>query len=76
MAISYIISDGYSSVTACRPIAHALPDRFVNVLRVLMHKSDAEAHDPDRILALEALNKPLSREGFEAFYPIFITLKI
>lgn len=51
-----------------QPIAHALPDRFVNVLRVLMHKSDAEAHDPDRRLALEALNKPLSREGFEAFY--------
>ncbi|MHA1630722.1 MAG: hypothetical protein ACTSVS_11110 [Candidatus Heimdallarchaeota archaeon] len=51
-----------------QPIAHALPDRFVNVLRVLMHKSDAEANDPNRILALEALNKPLSREGFEAFY--------
>ncbi len=51
-----------------QPTAHALPDRFVNVLRVLMHKSDAEAHDPDRTLALEALNKPLAREGFEAFY--------
>jgi len=51
-----------------QPVAHALPDRFVNVLRVLMHKSDAEAHDPDRTLALEALNKPLAREGFEAFY--------
>lgn len=51
-----------------QPIAHALPDRFVNVLRVLMHKADAEPHDPDRKLALETLNKPLSREGFEAFY--------
>ncbi|MBU1340456.1 MAG: hypothetical protein KKE44_03650, partial [Proteobacteria bacterium] len=51
-----------------QPIAHALPDRFVNVLRVLMHKSDAEPHDPDRKLAIEALNKPLAREGFEAFY--------
>lgn len=51
-----------------QPIAHALPDRFVNVLRVLMHKADAEEDDPGRVLALEALNKPLSREGFEAFY--------
>lgn len=51
-----------------QPIAYALPERFVNVLRVLMHKSDAEDNDPDRTLALEALNKPLSREGYEAFY--------
>lgn len=51
-----------------QPRANALPERFVNVLRVLMHKSDAEDHDPDRKLALEALNKPLSREGYEAFY--------
>jgi hypothetical protein len=33
-----------------------------------MHKSDAEDGDPDRTLALEILNKPLSREGYEAFY--------
>ena len=51
-----------------QPMAHALPDRFVHVLRVLIHKSDAKAGDPDRSLALESLNKPLSREGFEAFY--------
>lgn len=51
-----------------QPAAHALPDRFVHVLRVLMHKSDAEPNDPDRLQALEALNKPLSREGYEAFY--------
>ncbi len=51
-----------------QPIAYALPDRFVNVLRVLMHKSDAEDDDPDRVLSLAALNKPLEREGFEAFY--------
>lgn len=51
-----------------QPKAHALPDRFVNVLRILMHKADAEDSDPDRSLALEALNKPLAREGFEAFY--------
>jgi hypothetical protein len=35
---------------------------------MLMHKSDAESNDPDRSQALEALNKPLSREGYEAFY--------
>ena len=51
-----------------QPIAHALPDRFVNVLRVLMNKADAEDNDPDRSLALKALNKPLEREGYEAFY--------
>jgi len=51
-----------------QPAAYALPERFVNVLRVLMHKSDAEDIDPDRTLALEALNKPMSREGYEAFY--------
>jgi len=49
-------------------VAYALPDRFVHVLRVLMHKSDAESNDPDRSQALEILNKPLSREGYEAFY--------
>lgn len=48
--------------------SHTLPDRFVNVLRVLMQKSDAEDDDPGRLLALEALNKPLAKEGFEAFY--------
>lgn len=51
-----------------QPAAYALPERFVHVLRVLMHKSDAENSDPDRSLALEALNKPLSREGYEAFF--------
>jgi hypothetical protein len=48
--------------------AYALPDRFVHVLRMLMHKSDAEPDDPDRLQALEILNQPLSREGYEAFY--------
>ena len=47
---------------------NTLPDRFVHVLRVLMHKSDAEPEDPDRELALETLNRPLSREGYKAFY--------
>ncbi len=51
-----------------QPTAHALPDRFVHLLRVLMEKFDAEPDDPDRSLALEVLNKPLIREGYEAFY--------
>ena len=51
-----------------QPTTHALPERFVHVLRMLMHKSDAEPEDPDRSQSLEALNKPLSREGYEAFY--------
>ncbi len=51
-----------------QPAAFVLPDRFVNVLRVLMHKSDAQDDDPSRMLALETLNKPLAREGYEAFY--------
>lgn len=49
-------------------IANTLPNRFLNVLQVLMHKSDAHLDDPRRLKALEELNKPLSREGFEAFY--------
>lgn len=47
---------------------HTLPDRFMNLLRVLMHKSDAEDDDPGRSKALLLINQPLSREGFEAFY--------
>lgn len=51
-----------------QPALYALPERFVHVLRVLMQKADAEPGDSDRSLALEILNKPLSREGYEAFY--------
>ena len=47
---------------------HTLPDRFMNLLRVLMHKSDAEDDDPGRVKALSLINQPLGREGFEAFY--------
>jgi hypothetical protein len=47
---------------------NTLPDRFVTVLRVLMQKADAEENDPGRLLALQTINKPLEREGFEAFY--------
>lgn len=47
---------------------YVLPERFVRVFRVLMQKADAEEDDPDRSLALEYINKPFSREGFEAYY--------
>lgn len=47
---------------------NTLPSRFVHVLRVLMQKGDAAADDPGRKEALVELNKPLSREGYEAFY--------
>ena len=50
----------------CPP--NMLPPRFVHVLRTLMHKSEATEDDPQRINALIELNKPLTREGFEAFY--------
>ena len=47
---------------------NTLPDIFVHVLQVLMHKSDALESDADRSVALKELNKPLNREGFEAYY--------
>jgi len=53
---------------------NVLPDRFIYLLRVLMHKDEKDnkdieiQDDKDRTLALETLNEPLKREGFEAFY--------
>ncbi len=49
-------------------VPNTLPERFVHVLRVLMLKADAADDDPDRSIALAELNKPLTREGYEAFY--------
>ena len=49
-------------------LANTLPNRISHVLRILMDKADADDNDLDRALALAALNKPLAREGFEAFY--------
>lgn len=51
-----------------QPLPNTLPDRFVHVLRVLFQKADAPDSDPDWATGLELLNKPLSREGFEAFF--------
>lgn len=48
--------------------ANTLPERFVYVLRMLLSKDDAADDDPDRSKALEEINKPLIREGYEAFY--------
>ncbi|EHM00530.1 hypothetical protein HMPREF9946_02570 [Acetobacteraceae bacterium AT-5844] len=50
------------------PAPNCLPDRFVNLLRLLMDKRDAQDGDQDRSAALASLNDPLGREGFEAFY--------
>ena len=50
------------------PAPYPLPDQFVHVLRTLMDKSDAADDDPDRSKALETLNGPLRREGFEAYF--------
>ncbi|WP_137918367.1 hypothetical protein [Hydrogenophaga sp. 2FB] len=51
-----------------QPAPNTLPERFMNVLRVLMQKADAEDDDPGRVKSIGLLNQPLSREGFEAFY--------
>lgn len=52
------------------PVAtpNTLSPRFVHVFRTLMLKQDALETDPDRAIALAELNRPLGREGFEAFY--------
>lgn len=49
-------------------LPNMLPERFMTVLRTLMDKADAQDGDPDRAKALAALNVPLMREGFEAYY--------
>lgn len=51
-----------------QPAANSLPSRFVHLLRILMDKAEAQQNDPCRELALDALNQPLKREGYEAFY--------
>ncbi len=51
-----------------QPAPNCLPDRFVNLLRVLMDKSGGTADDPDRAKAMGSLNASLDREGWEAFY--------
>lgn len=54
---------------------HSLPSRFVHVFRVLMDRSDAVEGDEDRSVALETLNGPFRREGFEAFFDDTLTIQ-
>jgi hypothetical protein len=51
-----------------QPTAYTFPTRFMTLLRTLMDKADAQEDDPDRSKALAALNEPLKREGFEAYF--------
>lgn len=55
-------------LTDPQPTTNTLPDRFVHVLRVLMQKADAPDHDPEREEGIKALNRPLMREGFQAYF--------
>ena len=61
-------SDRLAELLAEPSLPNMLPVKFVHVLRVLMHKSEATEDDPQRNNALIELNKPLGREGYEAFY--------
>ena len=44
------------------------PEGFLRVVRILMDCADAVDDDEERTGALAALNKALTREGYEAFY--------
>ena len=44
------------------------PDAFINIIRRVLDKAEAQEEDPKRDKALEALNVVLRREGWEAFY--------
>lgn len=44
------------------------PDAFIKIIRGVLDKGEAQDGDPDRTLALAALNIVLAREGWQAFY--------
>lgn len=44
------------------------PDAFIQIIRAVLDKGDAQDGDPDRAQALTSLNSVLAREGWEAFY--------
>lgn len=48
--------------------AQTPPATFCRVVQTLMDLGDAMDSDPERVVALELLNRELQREGFEAFY--------
>lgn len=47
--------------------ANKLPDSFARVLRTALDRAEAQDGDEDRSKALEALNSPLKKQGFEGF---------
>lgn len=54
---------------------NTLPPRFVHLFRTLMDRSEAVDGDPDRALALEALNAAFRKEGYEAYFDEEVTLQ-
>ncbi|MGI2036220.1 hypothetical protein ACRQ1B_27995 [Rhizobium panacihumi] len=54
---------------------NTLPSRFVHLFRTLMDCSEAEGDDTDRTKALEVLNVPFRKEGFEAYFDESATLQ-
>ncbi|WP_137136595.1 restriction endonuclease [Rhizobium sp. FKY42] len=54
---------------------NALPPRFVHLFRTLMDRSEAEGDDADRAKALEVLNVPFRKEGYEAYFDESATLQ-
>lgn len=51
-----------------QPAANVPPDTFTRVIQELMTQAEAIDEGPERPCALEMLNAPLAREGFESFY--------
>jgi hypothetical protein len=45
-----------------------LPVRFINLFRNLLDRTQALEGDEERLQALEVLNAPLRREGFDAYF--------
>lgn len=54
---------------------NSLPSRFVHLFRVLMDRSEAEEGDAERAAALETLNVPFRKEGYEAYFDESLTLQ-
>ena len=66
---SWVASALVEMLNEPQPDAKTPPDSFLRVLTRLMDISDGTKNDdPKRTGALKAVNVPLNREGFEAFY--------
>ena len=59
-----------------QPATFQLPTRFVILLRTLLDPLEAEDGDRDRSKALAALNEPLMREAYEAYFDEDRTLQV